>query len=444
MIQKNEVYQVEITGMTDEGDGVGRIDGQAIFVPYTIMGEVAEVLAVKVNKNYAYGKLLQVIKPSIHRIKAECPYFYKCGGCTLWHMDYEAELEFKQNKVSNCLKRIGKIDVLVSDIVGCESRYNYRNKAQFPITPDGIGFYKKRSHNVIDMDNCLIQKRFNAPIIKCIREWMEEFSVPAYDEKSHTGIMRHIYTRSGEEGVLVCLVTYKEKVPKIDELIQRLVGLDKNIAGIVQNINDRETNVILGDKQKTLYGRDYIKDRLGNVCFNISPKSFYQVNHDQTEKMYSIAKEMADLDGSEVVWDMYCGIGTIGQFMADKAKQIVGVEIVPEAIENANENAKENKIDNAVYFCGSAEKLAGELVEKGLKPDIVLLDPPRKGCDEELLKTVVDCKPKRIVYISCKPSTLARDAKYLTEHKYNVEKVVPIDLFPATPHVETVVLLSLA
>lgn len=442
MIQKNEAYEVEITGMTEEGDGVGRIGGQAIFIPYTLPGEVVRALAVRVNKHYAYGKMLEVVRPSRHRCKAECPYFYQCGGCSLWHMDYAAELAFKQHKVEDCLRRIGKLDVPVSAIVGCEDRRYYRNKAQFPVTPEGIGFYRKRSHTVIDMNDCLIQKPFNARILQCVREWMKAFSVPAYDEKTHTGVIRHIYTRCGESGVLVCLVTRTAELLHGADLVRRLCALDIPVVGIVQNINPKRTNVILGDDSKTLYGTDRVVDRIGPVQFQISPRSFYQVNRAQTEKLYQLAMEFAGLTGKETVWDLYCGIGTIGQFMARQAKRIVGVEIVQDAVDNARENAALNGITNAVYFCGAAEKLAPELLEKGLRPDVVVLDPPRKGCDESLLQTVVQCQPKRIVYISCKPSTLARDARILDQSGYAAVSAVPCDLFPATHHVETVCLLS--
>ena len=440
-MQKNEVYEVEITGMTDDGDGVGRVSGQAVFIPYTLVGELVRILIVKANKKFAYGKLLEVLRPSRHRVKAECEYFYQCGGCSLWPMDYEAELSFKQQKVQDCLTRIAKIETTVRPIFGCNSRKKYRNKAQFPVTRDGIGMYAKRSHRVIDMNHCLIQQDFQASILSVVRQWMKRYEIPAYDERTDDGMIRHIYTRTGDSGVLVCIVTRSEKLPHFEELKTKLLHAVPNITGIVQNINQKKTNVVLGDKTKTLYGNDFLIDTLGHVRFKISPLSFYQVNKEQTERLYHLAAQYADLHGTETVWDLYCGIGTIGQYMAERAGKIIGVEIVEAAVENARENVKLNRIQNAEYRCGSAEVVAPELIKNGFKPDVVILDPPRKGCETSLLQKVADSKPKRIVYISCKPSTLARDLRYLEDHGYHTMEATPVDMFPATPHVEVAVLL---
>ncbi|MBQ2615178.1 MAG: 23S rRNA (uracil(1939)-C(5))-methyltransferase RlmD [Clostridia bacterium] len=440
-MQKNEIYEVEITGMTEEGDGVGRIDGVAVFVPHTIVGEKVQVLIVKVLKNYAYGKLLEVQKPSFGRRKAECPHFYQCGGCQLWHMDTETELAYKRQKVTDCLRRIGKLDIDAEPVEMPSEEVRYRNKAQFPVTPEGMGLYRRNSHNVIPVEDCLIQGKWNQEILKAVTDWMEEFSVPAYEESTHSGLVRHIYTRNGESGILVTLVTAEKNIPHRQELIDRLRGLSLPIAGIVQNVNEKPTNVVLGYENHTLWGDGCLTDSIGKVKFQISPLSFYQVNPKATLRLYELAKEFADLSGKEVLWDLYCGIGTIGLFMADKAKKVVGVEVVPDAIENAKANARLNGIDNAEFYCGKAESLAPRLVQNGEKPDVVILDPPRKGCEESLLKTVTQVKPKRIVYVSCKPSTLARDLKYLTEHGYSVKPVVPVNMFPKTSHVETVTLL---
>ncbi|MEG1442169.1 MAG: 23S rRNA (uracil(1939)-C(5))-methyltransferase RlmD [Oscillospiraceae bacterium] len=440
-IEKNETYKMEITGMTDEGDGVGRVEGQAVFVPYTIVGEVVLVLIVKVLKNYAFGKLIEVITPSKNRIKAECEHFYRCGGCTLLHMDYEAELQYKQQKVEDCLQRIGKIDVNIAPIIGCNQRDRYRNKAQFPVTPQGVGIYAKRSHNVVNMNDCIIQKKFNSDILECVRKWMSDFNILPYDEGSDKGTVRHVYTRCGDSGIIVCIVTRSSDIPHKSELVNTLKEVNPNIIGIVQNVNEKVTNVVLGNVNKTLYGEDFIIDAIGDVKFKISIKSFYQVNKSQTEKLYSVAKAVANLSGDEIVWDMYCGIGTIGQFMADSASTIVGVEIVESAVANAKENAKINRLNNTEYYQGAAEKVAPSLIKKGLIPDVVVLDPPRKGCDEALLKTIALAKAKKIIYISCKPSTLARDLKYLEQNGYKTKKATPVDMFPATGHVECVVCL---
>ena len=437
-MNKNDIFEIEITGMTEDGSGVGRAEGLAVFVPYTIIGEKVRVLITKVLKTYAFAKLLEVIEPSENRLKSECPYFYKCGGCQLWHMDYSAELEYKQKKVEDAILRIGKIDTEVSPIVGCDLTERYRNKVQLPVSENGIGFYRRNSHDVIDMDDCLLQTEQAKKIVDIVRDWIKKYEIKAYDEKENNGILRHIYLREGKEGVLLTLVVTDKDVPNINKLIN---SLKTDVVGIVLNINSKNTNVVLGRENITVFGKGTLADKIGDVEFEISPNSFYQVNALQTYKLYDIARNMADLKGNETLWDMYCGIGTIGQFMASKAGRIVGVEIVPEAIEDAKKNAVRNDIKNAEYYCGAAEDLADGLIKKGLKPDVVILDPPRKGCDEKLLNTVVGANPERIVYVSCKPSTLARDLKYLTDKGYNVKKIVPVDMFPRTSHVECCVLL---
>lgn len=436
-MKKNDIYEIEITGMTDEGDGVGRAENIAVFVPYTILGEIVRVIIVKPMKTYAFGKLLEVLKPSEERTKAECPYFYKCGGCQLWHMSYEKELEFKKQKVEDCIKRLGGIDTEVKPVVPSDNVSRYRNKVQMPVSLEGVGFYRKNTHQVIDMDDCLLQSEESREIVTHIREWMAECNVVPYNETSKTGDLRHIYIRSGENGRVLVLVSRTEKLKDLDKLVSRLKDL---VTGIVLNVNDRDTNVVLGEKNIPIWGEETLVDNIGKTEFEISPHSFYQINKGQTYKLYSIAMDMADLKGQEVLWDLYCGIGTIGQFMASKAKKVVGVEIVPQAIENAKKNAIRNGIENAEYYCGKAENIADELLEKGLSPDVVILDPPRKGCDTKLLDTVIKAKPEKIVYISCKPSTLARDLKYLKD-SYRVEKIVPVDMFPRTAHVECCVLL---
>ena len=441
-MNKNDIFEIEITGMTDDGSGVGRAEGIAVFVPYTIAGETVRAIIVKVCKSYAYGKLMEVIKPSRHRVKSECEYFYKCGGCSLWHMDYEAELEFKEQKIRDCLKRIGGFDIETEPIIGCGDYKRYRNKAQFPVSGDKMGLYARRSHNVINMDDCLIQDKRCADVLDCVRNWMKKFNIEGYDEENGSGIVRHVFIRYGKSGGVVTIVTRTEEFPYADKLAKALLDLDADIIGLVQNVNEKNTNVILGDKCKTVSGTDIIEDAIGEFTFKVSPLSFYQVNSRQTEKLYEAARGYADLSGSEIVWDLYCGAGTIGQFMANEAKKIIGIEAVPEAVKNAEENTKINGIGNAEYYVGRAEEIAPSLVKKGLKPNVVILDPPRKGCDTRLLDAVVKSGSDRVVYVSCKPSTLARDLKYMSQRGYLLKSVTPVDMFPRTEHVETVCLLS--
>ncbi len=440
-MNKNDIFEIEITGTTDEGDGVGRAEGMAVFVPYALVGEVVRVIIVKVLKSFAYGKLFEVVKPSTHRIKAECEYFYKCGGCRFWNVEYEKELEFKRQTVKDCLERIGKIFVEVPPALGCGKSRGYRNKGQFPVSGDGIGIYAQHSHRVIDVERCIIQGEENPQVLAAVREWMTECGIEPYDEEKHSGCLRHIYTRSGDSGVMVCLVTKTEKIPHSERLVEILKNKVHRLCGVIHNFNDKRTNVVLGRRFRTLWGEDYLVDSIGHCRFKLSPLSFYQVNNAQTEVLYQKAAEFAQLTGDEIVWDLYCGIGTIGQFLAKDAKKIVGIEVVEQAIENAKENAKLNGIENAEYFCGTAEAVAPKL--KGERPDVVILDPPRKGCEESLLKTVAATKAKRIVYVSCKPSTLARDLRILEDLGYKTKAVQPVDMFPRTHHIENVALLTL-
>ena len=438
-MNKNDIFEIEITGTTDEGDGVGRYNGMAVFVPYALVGEVVRIVIVKVLKSFAYGKILEVLKPSQHRIKAECEYFYKCGGCRFWNVEYERELEFKRQMVEDCLKRIGKIFVDVPHTLGSQKTKGYRNKGQFPVSDEGIGIYAQHSHRVIDVERCIIQGDENPQVLAAVREWMEECHIEAYDEQKHSGCLRHIYTRNGDSGVMVCLVTRTEKIPYAERLVEILKNKVDRLFGVIHNYNEKRTNVVLGRRFRTLWGEDYLLDSIGHCRFKLSPLSFYQVNNAQTEVLYKKVAEFSQLSGDEVVWDLYCGIGTIGQFLAKDAKKIVGIEVVEQAVQNAKENAKLNGIENAEYFCGTAEDVAPKL--KGERPDVVILDPPRKGCEASLLKTVAKTGVKRIVYVSCKPATLARDLRILEDLGYKTKAVQPVDMFPRTHHVETVVLL---
>ena len=419
-MNKNDIFEIDITGTTDEGDGVGRAEGIVVFVPYALYGERVRVLIVKVMKNHAAGKLLEVIRPSELRIKSECVHFYKCGGCSF---------------------QIGGLNIDVPPCVGSRNISHYRNKAQLPVSADGIGMFARHSHRVIDMDSCLIQDARCGRVISCVRGWMHDFGIEPYCEETDRGEIRHIYTRSGESGMMVCIVTKSAKLPHPDELVSRLRADVPNLCGVLQNINERKTNVVLGREFKTLWGNDNLTDRLGKFRFRLSPQSFYQVNREQTERLYDIAADFAALTGSEVVWDLYCGIGTIGQYLSEGAKKLVGIEIVGQAVENARENARLNGIENAEYHCGAAEEIAPKLLRKD-KPDVIILDPPRKGCAQSLLETAAAAGAGKIVYISCKPSTLARDLKILGTLGYRTERVQPVDLFPRTAHVETVALLK--
>ncbi len=441
-MKKNEIVEIEITGTTDEGMGVGRADGIAVFVPYALPGETVRAIIIKVAKSYLVGKLLGVVKPSDARVKSECEYFYKCGGCQYWNVNYETELDYKRQQVEDCLRRIGGLDIEVPPVLGGKNCRGYRNKGQFPVSGDGIGIYAAKSHRVIDVDKCIIQDETNPDVLFCVREWMKNYNIEAYNEETDKGIVRHIYTRSGKGGLMVCIVTRIDSLPHTEELVEGLrLAVGEKLCGILQNVNKAKTNVVLGKTFKTLWGDDFLIDSIGEYKFKISPLSFYQVNNAQTVVLYDKAMEFAGLTGKETLWDMYCGIGTIGQYMSKGAAKIVGVEIVEDAVRNARENARLNGIENAQYFCGAAEEVAPRLLEKGLKPDVVVLDPPRKGCDAKLLETVAGVKPKRIVYVSCKPSTLARDLKVLDALGYKTEKVQPVDLFPRTSHVECVVRL---
>ncbi len=441
---KNDIFEIEITGMTDDGRGVGRVNGMAVFVPYVIAGETVRVLLIKLAKTYAVGKLIEVIKPSPYRVRPECPVFYKCGGCALMHMSYEKELEFKRNKVKDCIERIGGFkNFEPNDIIPSPKSERYRNKSQFPVTPEGIGMFAVHSHRLVESDDCLIAGENCRSVIRAVKYWMKSRGISAYDEQSGKGLVRHVCLRQADSGTVVTIVTSKDELPGSDALVDELKNACPDLAGLTQNINSKKTNVILGSENKTIYGSPYLIDNIGYVKFRISPMSFYQVNRAQTERLYSIAEEFADLKGHETLLDMYCGIGTIGQFMSRGAKKIIGVEYTPQAVADARENAGLNNIKNAEYYCGKAELVIQDIIKRGARPDIAVLDPPRKGCDIKLLNALSEIPTlKKIVYISCKPSTLARDMKVLNDLGFIPKKAVPVDMFPRTPHVETVVLMS--
>ncbi len=450
MINKNEIYNITITDLGTHGEGIGKIDGYTLFVKNTLPMEEVKVLVVKANKNYGYGKALEILKPSPYRIEPLCPAAGRCGGCSIQHLDYSAQLIQKQNKVKQNLIRIGGFkDIEVLPVIGMENPYNYRNKAQYPVNSDknglNIGFYSIGSHKIVNYDDCLIGSKVNKSILQNIRKFMIEYNVSAYNEETGKGIVRHILIRAGyfTKEIMVCLVVNSKSFKYKKEFINALNNI-KNIKSIVINYNTVKSNVILGNKLETIWGQDYITDKIGDLKFNISALSFFQVNPLQTYRLYSKALEFSDLKGDEIVIDAYCGIGSISLFLAQKAKKVYGIEIISSAVKDAIENAKINNINNVEFFVGKSEEIVPKLnKENEIKPDVIVVDPPRKGCEKSLLKLMLDIQPEKIVYVSCDSATLARDLKVLCEtNKYGIERVQPVDMFPHTYHVETVVLMS--
>jgi 23S rRNA (uracil1939-C5)-methyltransferase len=449
-LKKNDQVEILIEDIGSEGEGIGKYEGYTLFVKDTMMGDRALVQVMKTGKSYGYARLVKLIDPSIFRVEPRCPIAAKCGGCQLMHVDYQKQLEYKENKVRNCLTRIGGFaDIPMEPISGMEEPYYYRNKSQYPVgrNKDGsvaIGFYAGRTHSIIDTKHCYIGARVNEDILAYLRSFIEDKRIEPYDEEGHKGLLRHILIRMGFNSgeIMVCLVINGTKIPDQDELVEGLRKIP-GMKSICLNVNKEKTNVILGNKVIPLWGEPYITDSIGEVNYQISPLSFYQVNPVQTKKLYDLALEYADLNGDEVVWDLYCGIGTISLFLAQRAMQVYGVEIIPQAIEDAKKNAELNGIRNAEFFVGAAEEiLPKKYKEEKIKADVIVVDPPRKGCDQSLLDTILAMAPKRVVYVSCDPATLARDLKYLCERDYELTRVRAVDQFSHSTHVETVVLLS--
>ena len=490
-MKKNDIFDLEITDMGVDGEGIGHYDGMTFFVKDALIGDVIRARATKLKKNYGYARVEEVVAPSTFRVEPKCPHHRRCGGCQIQALSYEKQLEFKQEKVRGNLIRIGgfpteEIDAKMLPVVGMETPFRYRNKAQFPVGTDKegklvTGFYAARTHSIIPVDDCLLGVDQNAPILACVMDWMKENGVTAYDETTGKGLLRHVLIRYGftTKEIMVCLIINGRTLPAQADLIARLSGME-GMTSISININTKNTNVILGDVTECIWGQAYITDYIhlretrdalvGDeaefalsdtaVAYRISPQSFYQVNPVQTEKLYSTALDYAGLTGEEYVWDLYCGIGTISLFLAQKAKKVYGVEIVPQAIEDAKNNAKLNGIENAEFFVGKAEEVLPEFYENlkrdmaagevsadagaMLTPDVIVVDPPRKGCDQACLDTMLKMQPKRIVYVSCDSATLARDLRILCDGGYELVKVRAVDQFPHTGHIETVVLLSRA
>ena len=445
-IKKNDIFETEILDYTTEGSGVCKVNNFTVFVPNTAIGDRVEIRILKVLKSYAFGKIEKILSPSSSRTTPDCPVSEKCGGCTFRHITYESELKFKQKRVYDALTRIGGIDgSLIQDIVGSEKTDGYRNKVQLPVTKDKdgnirLGFFAPKSHRVIPLDGCFLQSEaFSAPC-RVFLEWANQYRITPYDEASHTGILRHLYLRYAEMTgeLMVCIVANTDELRHEKDLVSMLVSSVPEITTIVLNSNKEKTNVITGKKCRTLYGNGYITDILCGLRFRISPLSFYQVNRTQAEKLYTIASEFASLKHDDFLLDLYCGTGTIGLSMADKADRLIGVEIIPQAIEDAKRNASENEIKNAEFICADASLAAKRLDERRLRPDCIILDPPRKGCERSLIETVAQMSPERIVYVSCDPATLARDVRVFSDLGFFVKKAVPVDMFPRTTHVETV------
>ena len=453
MITKNQIAEMEITGITNEGSGVGRLDGMAVFVPQTATGDVIKVQIVKVLKSYAYGIVKEIITPSPARIEPDCPVFRQCGGCAFRHINYDEELKVKSSFVSDSFKRLGGFDIECEPILGCTDTESYRNKAQYPVAmQDGkavCGFYANRSHRVIPYTGCRLQPIIFKKIVEHVMKFINDNKIPAYDETTGKGLIRHIYIRKGFHSgeIMVCLVSKtKSAVNLMKQMIAETGFLAKfpDVKSVVVNVNPDNTNVILGENNITVYGSDCIEDVMCSNKITLSPLSFYQVNTEQAEKLYGIAAEFADLKGDEEIFDLYCGAGTIGLSMSDKVSHLTGVEVVKQAVENAKANAEANGITNADFICGDAGEIADRLQKAGKHPDVIIVDPPRKGCDQLTLDAIVKMSPKKIVMISCNPATAARDCKILCseENGYKLERVKGVDLFPKTVHCECCVLLE--
>ena len=460
-MQKNQTVITEITDIGVNGEGIGKVDGYTLFIKDAVIGDQVEAKVTKARKNFGYARLMKILSPSPDRVNARCAFARQCGGCQIQEMSYEKQLEFKARKVRGNLERIGGfppelLDRVMEPAVGMDQPFGYRNKAQFPFGTDKegrpvTGFYAGRTHSIIANTDCALGVPVNREILEIILTYMEENHVPSYDEKTGTGVIRHALIRFGftTKEIMVCLVINSRKLPYEERLVEKLRAIE-GMTSISVSPNMEQTNVIMGSTFRVLWGKEYITDYIGSVKYQISPLSFYQVNPVQTEKLYSLALEYADLQGGESVWDLYCGIGTISLFLAQKAGQVYGVEIVPQAIIDARKNAQINGIENAEFFVGKAEEVLPDYYDRYKKEhggeraraDVIVVDPPRKGCDEVLLETVVKMAPERVVYVSCDSATLARDMKYLCGNGYEVRKVRAVDMFPMTVHVETVVLLS--
>ena len=443
-LAKNQEHIVAIEGYGEDGMGVARIDGRVVFVHGALRGETCRVLILKTLKSVAFAKVLEVIEPSGARVESDCPYFPRCGGCTYRHMSYEEELRLKKQRVQDNLARIGGSAVVVEEILGAADTLRYRNKAQYPVSKDGrVGFYRARTHEVIECEQCLLVKSEADAAAEALREYMRRCRVAGYDEKTGRGLVRHLYVRSNATGEsLICVLVNGDRLPKEDRLVTLLRDACPECAGIVLGTNTKKGNVILGDRYRTLWGSDRLEDTLCGKTFRLSVPSFYQVNRVQAERLYAKTIEFADLTGQETVLDLYCGAGTITLALSDHAKKVLGAEIVPEAIDDARENAARNGVKNAEFFCGDASDVAKKLARENLRPNVITVDPPRKGLAADVVESITEMQPGRVVYVSCDSATMARDVKRLADLGYTARRACAVDMFPRVDHVETVVLLS--
>ena len=443
-LAKNQEHTVTIEGYGEGGMGVARIDGRVVFVHGALRGEKCRVLILKTLKSVAFAKVLEVLEPSSERMESDCLYFPRCGGCTYRHIRYEEELRLKKQRVQDNLSRIGGSDVTVEEILGAQDTLRYRNKAQYPVSKDGaVGFYRARTHEVIECEHCLLVRPEADAAAEALREYMQSCRVAGYDEKTGRGLIRHLYVRSNAAGEsLICVLVNGDKLPKEDRLVALLRDACPKCTGIVLGTNTKKGNVILGDRYRTLWGSDRLEDTLCGKTFRLSVPSFYQVNRAQAERLYAKAIEFADLTGQETVLDLYCGAGTITLALSDHAKRVLGAEIVPEAIDDARENAARNGVKNAEFFCGDASDVAKKLARENLRPDVITVDPPRKGLAADVVESIAEMQPGRVVYVSCDSATMARDVKRLADLGYTAQRACAVDMFPRADHVETVVLLS--
>ena len=443
-LRENKTYTGTVEGYSSEGLGIVRLDGAVVFVPQAVRGETIDLKITKVMKTCAAGEIVKIHKPSSERSNPECPYYGKCGGCDFQHLSYTEELWAKRQRVQDALTRLGGTDLQVEEIIGAKNPAHYRNKSQYPVGADGaIGFFQARTHRVVPVDRCLIQSEVSDKTAKAVGDWMKRYKVSAYDERTGKGLIRHIYVRVNKQGEsLCCIVANGKQLPREPELAAYIQAAAPRTVGVVLNTNTKKGNVILGDKYRTLWGQDFLMDTLCGLTFKLSVPSFYQVNRDQAEVLYGKALEFAGLTGEETVLDLYCGTGTITLCLAKRAKRAIGAEIVAPAIRDAEENAKRNGVENAEFFCGDAADIAAKLETEGLRPDVITVDPPRKGLAPEVIASVAAMGPKRVVYVSCDPATLGRDVKLFAGLGYEAVRACAVDMFPGTRHVETVVLLS--
>ena len=443
-LEKGSVYTAVIDGYSSEGLGIARVNGAVVFVPHAVRGEEIDLRITKVMKTSCAGEIVKIHDPSPERMEPECPYAGKCGGCAYRHLTYPEELWAKRQRVQDALTRIGGLDLTVEEILGTKNPEHYRNKSQYPVGADGsIGFFQARTHKVVPIRRCLIQTEAADRTAQAVGEWMRRYKISAYDETTGKGLVRHVCVRVNRKGEsLCCVVVNGNKVPREPELAAYVTAAVPHTVGVLLNSNTRRGNVVLGDKYRTLFGRNYLMDTLCGLEFKLSMPSFYQVNRDQAEVLYGKALEFAGLTGNETVLDLYCGIGTITLCLAKAAKRVIGAEIVPPAIRDAKENALRNHIENAEFFCGDAADIAAKLESDGLRPDVVTVDPPRKGLAPEVIASVAAMGPEKVVYVSCDPATLGRDVKIFREFGYEAKRAAAVDMFPGTAHVETVVLLS--